>query len=68
LLRGPFESEEKRRELLSKLNEIRDVNLAEDSITKRPPIGLKALLGEPELTRFLEVMDWIVTELRRSSK
>src|ERR1700730_6419751 len=68
LLRGPFESEEKRRELLSKLNEIRDVNLAEDSITKRPPIGLKALLGEPELTRFLEVMDWMVTELRRSSK
>jgi hypothetical protein len=24
------------------------------------------LLGEPELTRFLEVMDWMVTELRRN--
>jgi hypothetical protein len=49
LLNEPFESESKRQELLNKLNEIRGVRLSDDSITGRPNIPFRALIGEPEL-------------------
>src|SRR5262249_23063668 len=63
LLKGPFESEEKRRELLERLNKVDGINLAAESITGRPNIRLVDLSSEAQLTKFLEVIGWLVDEL-----
>jgi hypothetical protein len=63
LLKGPFESEQKRRELLERLNKIDGISLRADSITGRPNIPLGALSNEAQLTKFLEVVGWLVSEL-----
>jgi len=62
--RGPFEPEAKRRELRERLNRIDGINISEKQITVRPPIALAMLSLEPQLNSFLQVMDWVVTELR----
>lgn len=64
LLKGPFESEEKRRELLERLNKIDGISLPPDSITLRPAIPMVALSGGARVDSFLRVMDWLVGELR----
>ena len=64
LLKGPFGSEEKRGDLLRRLNEIEGIRLLEDSITRHPNISMEALSGETRLARFLEVMGWLVAGLR----
>ena len=60
----PFDSEEKRRELLSRLNAIAGVSLPDDAIARRPGIPLSALKDETALKQFLEVFDWVVQEIQ----
>jgi hypothetical protein len=64
LLKGPFESEEKRRELLDRLNKVEGVRLPADSIAVRPSIPFAAFLDEARVDSFLKVMDWLVEELQ----
>jgi len=64
LLKGPFESEEKRRDLLGRLNGIDGIRLSPDSITLRPSIPITALSGGTRVDSFLQVMDWLVEELK----
>ena len=60
----PLDSEEVRRELLSRLNSIADVSLPDDAITKLPKIPLSALKDEAALKQFFEIFDWLVEEIQ----
>jgi len=64
LLTGPFESEEKRREFLERLNKVHRISLPTNSITGRLSIPILALLNETRLDQFLKVMDWLVEQLK----
>jgi len=60
----PFDSEERRQELLSRLNAIEGVALPDDCITRRPGIPLAVLADETRLEQFLELFDWVVQEIQ----
>jgi CBS domain-containing protein len=60
----PFDSEEKRRELLGRLNAIRGVSLPDDAINRRPGIPLAGLTDESALKQFIDAFDWFVQEIR----
>lgn len=60
----PFDTEAKRRELRDKLNAIPDVSIPEDGIERRPNVPLQVLTLPGALDRFLEVLDWMVNEIR----
>jgi len=59
----PFDSEEKRRELLRRLNAIEAVSIPEDAINRRPSIPLDVLKENNRLDRVLEVFEWVITEI-----
>jgi len=59
----PFDSEEKRRELLRRLNAIEGVSIPEDAINRRPSIALDVLEENNRLDRVLEVFEWVITEI-----
>jgi len=61
--RPPFDVESKRKEFLSKLNEIQDINIPETAITRRPNIPLSVFKEEASLKSFLEILDWVVWEI-----
>lgn len=61
--KAPFESIEKRRELLDRLNKIDGVNLPDDAINKRPGIPLAVLNDPNALTNLLETYDWFIDEI-----
>lgn len=63
-VRPPFADEAKRREMLQRLNAIPGIALPEDGITRRPNIPLAALTDTATLTRFLQVLDWFVQEVK----
>lgn len=60
----PFDSTEKRLELLGKLNAIEGIWLPEDAITKRPSIPLATLAEGAALDQFLKVLDWACEQIR----
>ena len=60
----PFASEERRRELLGHLNAIPGVSIPEDAIGRRPGIPLSVFVVPGALEQFLEVLDWLVDQLR----
>jgi hypothetical protein len=60
----PFDDEDKRKELLERLNKIAGVALPDDAITKRKGIPLINLTAPGRVDAFLSVMDWVVTELK----
>lgn len=60
----PFDTEERRRALLTRLNAIPGISLPEEAIAKRPGIPLSALHDEEALRQFLEVFDWFVEEIK----
>ncbi|MGB3703125.1 MAG: hypothetical protein WA997_17835, partial [Anaerolineales bacterium] len=62
----PFTDEKKREELLYKLNSIDGVNLPEDSINRRPSIGLSLLDTNEKLQKFFEVYEWFIDEIKAS--
>jgi hypothetical protein len=61
-----FDSEEKRIELLNKLNQIEGVNLPINTITKRPSIPFAILAEVGKLDQFLAIYDWVLSEIRKS--
>jgi hypothetical protein len=64
LMKSPFRGEEECRELLNRLNSIEGVNLSADRIALRPTFPLRSILDERRLEQFLEVMSWLIAELR----
>ncbi|HMD96251.1 MAG TPA: hypothetical protein VKM93_02820 [Terriglobia bacterium] len=62
----PFDSKEKRQELLGRLNSLLAEKLPEDVITRRPAIPLSALEDDGALQEFSRVFDWFVAEVRAS--
>jgi hypothetical protein len=60
----PFDSEEKRLELLSQINLIEGVSIPIDKITKRPSIPLSKLEKELNLQNFLNTFDGFVQAVR----
>jgi hypothetical protein len=60
----PFDTEEKRLEILKRLNRIKGISLSEDEINKRPNIPLSAFNDPQALQQFLEIYDWIVNEIK----
>jgi hypothetical protein len=62
-MRKPFDNPVKREELREKLNDIEGVNLP--SGKQRPSIPIATFSNDDEkLRRFLDVMDWCISELR----
>ena len=59
-LKGPFGKEEKREELLQRLNQISGVDIPADRINGQPSFPLSILKDEATLKQFLEVLDWFV--------
>jgi hypothetical protein len=62
----PFDSEEKRRELLDRLNTIPGVKIPIGSISRRPSIPLSILAKGDNLNRFLAVFDWFIAEVQKT--
>ena len=62
----PFDDESMRLELLRRLNEMSDVNIPADKITKRPTVPLSLLKDDAVMERFLETLDWILEEIGAS--
>ena len=60
----PFNTEEKRLELLRRLNEIPGVNLLPDSIDRYPTFSLSALANANALTQFFQVIAWTIQEVK----
>ena len=60
----PFEDEKLRRDLLSRLNAITGIAFPENAITRRPSIPLSLLEDKATLEQFLEVLDWVIQEIR----
>jgi hypothetical protein len=63
---SPFDSEEKRIELLNRFNEIPGFNIPSDAISRRPNIYLAVLKDENAFTQFIAILDWIVQEIKKS--
>lgn len=63
----PFDSEQKRSDLLAKLNMIPGLSLPADSINRRPGIPLSALNDPKALETFFETYEWFMNEIRKSS-
>ena len=61
----PFDSEDKRQQLLTRLNSFLPDTIPADLITKRPSIPL-ALLKTDILEKFLKTFDWFVEEVKTS--
>lgn len=67
-LRGgpPFDDADKRREVVRRLNAIEGIALPEGNIDRSPTLKMTALRDAGTLRQFLDVMDWIVAEIRAS--
>ncbi len=59
----PFESEDLRKEMLNRLNEIPGVRLPPDAIDRGPSIPL-SILNKDNLEKFLNVFDWAIEMIR----
>jgi hypothetical protein len=64
----PFDSEEKRLELLHKLNAIEGIDIPVEAISRRPSIPLEILGEETVLQRFLAVFEWFLAEIKNTSE
>ncbi|MDQ1262127.1 MAG: hypothetical protein QG575_1308 [Euryarchaeota archaeon] len=64
--RPPFKEESNRMELLARLNKISGINISGDRIGGEPSIYLHTLKDKNSLDQFLEVFDWVVSEIKSS--
>jgi hypothetical protein len=62
----PFSGEGERKELAARLVAIPGVSIPESSLDKRPSLRLGLLTGEGCLTTFLEVFDWVLSEIKKA--
>lgn len=60
----PFNDEPKRLQVLHRLNQIPGVSIPEGAVDKYPSIALTKLRSESPLKQFLEVLDWVVGEIK----
>lgn len=58
-----FDSEDKRRELRDRLNQIEGISIPDDRLEKRPRIELAVLQPQRSLRQFLEIFDWFIAEV-----
>jgi hypothetical protein len=61
---APFDQDQKRLELLRRLNEIPGVDLPEDGINRRPSISLGALVDSNAFESFVGIMEWAIEEVK----
>lgn len=59
----PFDAEPKRLDLLRRLNDIPNVSIPRDGITRRPSIPLSVFVDESHLNQFLATFDWMFREI-----
>jgi hypothetical protein len=62
--RPPFDDEKLRLELLDRLNEIPEVNLPQDSISRYPSIPIRAFYEESSFQRLIEVLEWTIQKIK----
>jgi hypothetical protein len=62
----PFDAEEKRFELMTKLNQIPGVNIPREAIGRRPSIKLSVLEQNNGTQQFISVFDWVLQEIKAS--
>jgi hypothetical protein len=60
----PFDSEQKRLELLNKLNQIEGVDISPDRISARPSIQLSVLVDKAEFQKFIDIYKWFIEEVK----
>ncbi len=65
--RRPFESEEKRLELLSKLNEIPNVSLVHSDIERLPSVPISIFLDEENLKLLQSTYEWYIAEVEKAA-
>ena len=65
--RPPFDNEDRRKELLGRLNAIPGVAVPEDGINRYPSIPLAVLDNENSLEQFIEVFQRVIDEIRSSA-
>lgn len=63
----PFDKEDRRKELVHRLNAIPGIVVPEDSVHRRPTIDMLLLKEEAPRTRFLEVMTWAIGLFRSAA-
>ncbi len=66
LTKAPFSDENKRRDLLRRLNAIPGVKIPEDAIARRPSIPLTTLARSQATEEFLGVFDWFIQEVQKA--
>jgi len=59
----PFNAEEKRLELLKRLNEVRGISFPPEVISQRPSFSLAVLQHNNSLDHFLETFNWFIREV-----
>ena len=62
----PFDTEEKRLELLRKLNAIEGIHIPEDRIAKAPSVKLADLAAPGRVDEFLRIYEWMIKEIAKS--
>jgi hypothetical protein len=62
--RPPFSAPERRRDLADRLAKIEGVSIPDAALDKRPSFGLRHLVAAGRLDTFLEVFDWVLTEIK----
>lgn len=61
--KAPFDSIEKRKDLLNRLNQINGVKLPEEGIEKRPSIPLSIFNNPEALHELLNTFEWVIEEI-----
>lgn len=61
----PFDSEDLRKEMLKRLNEVPGIKLPPDAIDRGPTIPL-SILNKDTIEKFLLVFDWAIEKIRRT--
>lgn len=62
--KAPFYSEEKRKELANRLNEINSVSISGEMLTKRPSISLAILKDPADLKKLFAAFEWMITQIK----
>lgn len=63
----PFDAPDTRRELARRLNQIPGIDIPGDAPGGCASIRLDLLLADGVLARFLDVIDWVITEMRENA-
>lgn len=64
----PFDEEEKRRDLMQRLNQIDGFYINDFEIDKRPSLPLALLMDPKQLTIFFETASWFIETVRSSNR